>query len=301
MINLSVIIPVYNVENTLRRCIDSVLMQGVEGMEIILVDDGSTDNSPSICDEYGGEGRATVVHQKNGGLSSARNTGIELAKGEYITFIDSDDYLYGNTYRQLLPLMAGGCDIVEFPVDRETPNGVVRLSFGQHEFNDMREYWIEGRAYAHTYAWNKIYRRELFRNVRYPEGEVFEDVPTLWRVLRYAHMVRTVETGCYRYTLNPAGITQQADGYDLAMLLRSHVSILSDNQLAAYKGFSLYYRHVLNIQLSCYDLAANAHELTFPVMPYWNSLKLVALHIFGLRNLCRIHRLYFLLSHVLRL
>lgn len=293
MITLSVIIPVYNVERTLRRCIDSVLAQDVEGMEVILVDDGSTDHSPAICDDYGRRGKARVKHQRNGGLSAARNTGIALATGRFITFVDSDDYIQADTYRPLLSIIGDGYDIVEYPVERETQKGIHRLAFGQQTFTNMQEYWIQGQAYAHTYAWNKIYRRQLFSNVHYPEGKVFEDVPTLYRLLKNAHIVRTVETGCYHYTLNPQGITQQADGSDLIELLKAHINIIADKQLMNYADFKEYYRHVLNIQISCYDRAASIKNLICPVLPYWGSLKLTALHILGLRNLCRLHRLYY--------
>lgn len=289
---LSVIIPVYNVAATLRRCIDSVLAQGVNGIEIILVDDGSTDDSPSICDAYGKRDGITVVHRQNGGLSAARNTGIERASGQYLTFVDSDDYVESDTYRQLLSLMTD-CDIVEFPVERELWQGPVSLSFGNRTYTDCRAYWLEGKAYAHTYACNKIYRRELFNGVRYPEGRVFEDVPTLWQLLKRAQVVRTVDVGCYHYTLNPGGITQQADGHALRQLLETHVGILGDKQLQGSEGYQLYYRHVLNIQISVYDQTDDDYDLILPVMPFWRSLKLIALHLFGLRGLCRLHRAFF--------
>lgn len=90
---LSVIIPAYNVERTLGRCVESVLGQGVDDMEVIIIDDGSTDGTGKVCDSYGGREGVTVVHQKNGGLSEARNKGLDVAKGEMITFVDSDDYI----------------------------------------------------------------------------------------------------------------------------------------------------------------------------------------------------------------
>ena len=294
---LSVIIPVYNVEHTLRRCVDSVLAQDVDGMEVILVDDGSTDHSPAICDDYGRQGKVRVTHQRNGGLSAARNTGMALATGRFITFVDSDDYIQADTYRPLLSIIGDGYDIVEYPVERETPQGLKLLSYGNHTYTSMQSYWVDARGYEHAYAWNKLYRRTLFDNVQYPEGQVFEDVPTLYRLLHHAHTVHTTETGCYHYTSNPKGITQQADGEDLGVLLKTHVDILTADTLSNdCRSLGEYYRHVLNIQLSVFDLTGDVHDLILPVRPYWGSIKLLALHLLGLRRLCRLHRRYFQLT-----
>jgi glycosyltransferase involved in cell wall biosynthesis len=294
---LSVIIPVYNVERTLRHCVDSVLAQDVDDMEVILVDDGSTDNSPAICDDYGRQGKARVTHQRNGGLSAARNTGMALATGRFITFVDSDDYIQADTYRPLLSIIGDGYDIVEYPVERETPQGLKLLSYGNHTYTSMQSYWVDARGYEHAYAWNKLYRRTLFDNVQYPEGQVFEDVPTLYQLLRHAHTVHTTEAGRYHYTSNPKGITQQADGKDLGLLLKTHVDILTADTLSNdCRGLGEYYRHVLNIQLSVFDLTGDVHDLILPVRPYWGSIKLLALHLLGLRRLCRLHRRYFQLT-----
>ena len=118
VMTLSVIIPVYGVEHTLNRCVESVVRQTFDDWEIILVDDGSPDDSPRLCDEWAArDSRIHVIHQKNGGLSSARNAGIDAAQGRYVTFLDSDDYLDTDTYRHVIPLM-DQADIVEFPFYR---------------------------------------------------------------------------------------------------------------------------------------------------------------------------------------
>ena len=102
---LSVIIPVYNVEHTLERCVQSVLAQDVPDMEVILVDDGSTDGSSALCDTYGNKKNITVIHQDNAGLSAARNTGLTVAQGRYVTFVDSDDYLDADLYPSLMKVL----------------------------------------------------------------------------------------------------------------------------------------------------------------------------------------------------
>lgn len=106
MKKLSVIVPIYNVEKFLRRCIDSIINQSYSNLEIILVDDGSPDNCGKICDEYAAlDNRIKVIHQANGGLSAARNIGIDSATGEYVAFIDSDDYIASNMYDEMISLM----------------------------------------------------------------------------------------------------------------------------------------------------------------------------------------------------
>ena len=161
----------------------------------------------------------------------------------------------------------------------------------------MQSYWVDARGYEHAYAWNKFYRRTLFDNVQYPEGQVFEDVPTLYQLLRHAHTVHTTEAGRYHYTSNPKGITQQADGEDLGVLLKTHVDILTADTLSNdCRGLGEYYRHVLNIQLSVYDLTADDRDLILPVRPYWGSVKPEALHLLGLPRPCRVHRRYYQLT-----
>ena len=192
---LSVIIPVYRVEATLNRCLESVLAQNVEDMEVILVDDGSPDNSPVMCDEWAVKDvRICVIHKINGGLSDARNAGLDIAKGEYVTFVDSDDYLLPDTYGPLLN-MIGTCDIIEFSV-------ADRLTLQDCCYDDMSKYWLESQAYSHAYAWNKIYRRSLFDGIYFPKGEIFEDVIMLPKLLRQAQRVMTTSKGFYCYHCN---------------------------------------------------------------------------------------------------
>ena len=164
---LSVIIPVYRVEDSLDRCVESVLSQHVDDLEVILVDDGSPDKCPSMCDSWAEkDARIRVIHKQNGGLSDARNAGIEVAQGEHITFVDSDDYLAADTLAPLL-LMMEDADIVEYSIRN-------RLSLPDNTYTDMNQYWLTGQAYLHTYACNKIYRSRLFETVRFPKGKVFD-------------------------------------------------------------------------------------------------------------------------------
>lgn len=169
---LTVIIPVYCVEATLDRCVESVLRQDVPDMEVILVDDGSPDRCPQLCDDWKArDSRISVIHKENGGLSDARNAALDVAKGDYITFVDSDDWISPDTYKPLLERM-GDSDLLEYSI-------AGRLSLTDTTYDHASDYWLQSRAYTHAYAWNKIYRRSLFNHIRFPKGRVFEDVCTL--------------------------------------------------------------------------------------------------------------------------
>lgn len=289
---LSIIIPVYRVEQTLDRCLKSIADQTLTDMEVILVDDGSPDSCPAICDEWARrDARFRVIHQANGGLSHARNTGIDAARGDVITFVDSDDFVDPDTYRAALPYIADA-DIVEFPVLRfyGTPKQKL-LSFLPHDYSDMRDYWIEGRAYEHAYAWNKLYRRHLFDNVRFPVGIVFEDVHTLPLLLAKVRRVKTIDKGCYYYCTNPRGITATASGRELSMLLDAHCKVIG------HWCDDRYYLHVLNIQMDVYELTGEAPllrrrsiALLTGKLSFKERMKGLFLNLSDVKTICKLNK-----------
>lgn len=286
---LSIVIPVYRVESTLDRCVNSVVSQDIHDFEVILVDDGSPDACPRMCDEWAARSkRVTVVHQQNGGLSAARNAGIRRAQGEFITFVDSDDFVEDGTYRKLMAL-TDEADIVEFPVWLffGTPRQRL-LTFHRQHFSDADDYWLQTKAYQHTYAWNKIYRRCLFRDVSFPEGKVFEDVYTLPRLLKQKPRVMTTDAGAYYYCYNPEGITATAKGEQLRMLLEAHLT-------AAMPVDNEYYMLLVNIQMDVSELTGDAPRLPKRyVKPFGGlkkRLKAIALNKIGIKNLCRITKI----------
>lgn len=289
---LSIIIPVYRVEATLDRCIESIVGQTFDNFELILVDDGSPDRCPQLCDEWARrDERIRVIHRQNGGLSAARNTGIEAATAEFITFADSDDYLGEDTYTKVMP-QAETCDILEFPVYRFFGSKKqALLSFADRTFHHAKDYWLEGRAYEHAYAWNKIYRRSLFNKTRFPEGRVFEDVATLPSLLSLATSIKTCSQGIYYYFMNLQGITQTAKGAELEMLLRNHLAVI-DTWCDAH-----YYLHVLNIQMDVSELTGQPPLLSRRfINPFSRGLSVIdrlkasALTIFGIKGICKINR-----------
>lgn len=260
-------------------------------MEVILVDDGSTDNTTSLCEKYSKKNNITVIHQKNAGLSEARNRGIDLAKGNLITFVDSDDYLVPNTYEPLLVILKNNpqYDILEYSVIKEDGDKTIQdLTLCDNEYTNMAEYWIKGKAYAHSYAWNKIYRRRLFKDVRFPKGKKFEDVYMLPAILKEANVVRTTSMGLYHYTYNRNGITVNADGKAWLELLQAHIPLIHDKTLRVFKEFAEYYSHVLNIQIYAYEYNRSKKSILLPTLPYYQNTKLKLLHIMGMKNLCEL-------------
>ena len=292
---LSVIIPVYRVEATLDRCVESVVGQSFSDMEIILVDDGSPDGCPAMCDEWAAkDSRIRVIHKANGGLSYARNAGLDVAKGAFVTFVDSDDYLERDTYAQVMA-QAEGNDITEFPLFRHYGSKWQQeIRFGSHVYESAEDYWLRGRAYEHCYAWNKVYRRELFDGVRFPKGKVFEDVFTLPRLLDNAHKIATVDCGMYYYCYNGQGITASAQAEQLGMLLKAHEEVMKrwcDDR---------YYMHVVNIQIDVCDQTAKQPTPTLPhryVNPMANGLttaqrlKALAINTLGIERTCNLNKM----------
>ncbi len=261
---LSVIIPVYKVEETLDRCLESVLCQNVPDMEVILVDDGSPDGCPVLCDRWTrNDSRVKVLHKSNGGLSDARNKGIDMAQGEYITFVDSDDYLMPDTYPQLMKWLSEheDCDMLEFPLrhisEREGDGNRQQLIFRDRQYRTARQYWLRAKAWEHCYACNKIYRRALFDGVSFPPGKVFEDIYTLPSLLAKNPRVATTSHGAYCYTWNENGISVAAD--NTANGLMQHLEALRmaaetmRTTLFSYNGIYLFYS-MLCRQQDIYDL-----------------------------------------------
>lgn len=211
---LSVIVPVYNVEQYLARCIDSILQQSYRNLELILVDDGANDSSGAICDQYAQKDpRVNVIHKENGGLSSARNAGLDAAKGEYVGFVDSDDWIEPGAYaamislmeQQQVPVICGG----RYDVDGKTGKKQVGLCPPKQE--RIRAEELVGRMFlwdnCDSSACDKLYCRDLFENIRYPEGVVCEDVPVIYQVVMKAESVLMWNQPFYNYYHRPDSIS----------------------------------------------------------------------------------------------
>ena len=209
MVGLSIIVPVYNVERYLRRCIDSILKQTFRDFEVILINDGSTDNSRTICNEYKRlDTRINIINQKNGGLSSARNEGLKKANGEYIAFVDSDDYISNNMFMKMMKLANEyNCDIVscgyrrfegKFCTNEESSEQIFKFSNREALNNYLLNYDDKDRK-MDTVVWNKIYRRTLFNNIEFPEGKIYEDGYVTYKLLYKANNIIHIDDELYYY------------------------------------------------------------------------------------------------------
>ena len=208
---ISVIVPVYNVESYVAECIESIQNQTHMNLEIILVDDGSKDMSGDICDQYAAyDERIKVIHQENGGLSAAGNTGIEAANGDYIAFVDSDDYVGLTLYEDMLKLLKEhNLDIIGCESFRDKDGTIIEgCNDGRLEVFEKDDALRLTLHDSFTSVWNKLYKRSAIGDVRFPVGRKFEDSATSYLFVANANRVGHYNRCYYYYRLNPNSITQ---------------------------------------------------------------------------------------------
>ena len=213
---VSVIIPVFNVKQYLCECLDSVLRQSYRNLEIIIVDDGSTDGSGIICDNYQKiDSRIKVIHQENAGLSAARNTGLNAMHGEIVSFLDSDDaFLPGFFHIMVHTMISDNVDIVVCEyyqcftinrMDNQCKKNVYRLENGYYSSKEALQRMVDNKI--NHFVWNKIYRSSLFDKLRFPSGYNYEDAILIPRLFEKADLVRTIEKPLLLYRKRPFSIT----------------------------------------------------------------------------------------------
>lgn len=227
---LSVIVPVYNVRPYLQECVDSILGQTYKNLELILVDDGSNDGSESLCDDIAkADSRVVVVHQCNSGQAAARNAALDICKGEYLSFVDSDDTisppnLYESALQQLSATDNAG--FIQFPFQKD---GVLyNYSYDSTVTDTARMYdmWINGKKIT-NYLCDKIWRRSLFDGLRLTQGMIFEDRHIFVDLLNRCSSVMLTSHGQYFYRTHPSQTTQRKrDLYFLKSMLTADLHIL---------------------------------------------------------------------------
>jgi glycosyltransferase involved in cell wall biosynthesis len=223
---ISVIVPVYNVEPYLRKCVDSILNQTYRNLEVILVDDGSPDNCGAICDEYAArDTRIKVIHKTNGGLSDARNAGLDIMAGDYVAFVDSDDWIEPSMYKRLLALLLRyDADLAFGGVSDDLEQGeaittVKQSNYGNTPFSEssvaaMRRYFQGSWA-----AWDKLYKAELFDTIRFPVGEINEDEAIVLHLLDRCKTVCYTNEIFYHYMRRPTGQSITSSAFSLKKLV----------------------------------------------------------------------------------
>lgn len=213
---ISIIIPVYNAEKYLRECINSIVNQTYENIEIITINDGSSDSSLEVLNNYSKEDKRIKVYTKqNGGVSSARNFALKKAKGDYIMFVDSDDYLTNNNVLQELVDNLDECDVIRF----ENFNLINYNLTENKQIYKLKNEYKSGIDFINLvlkdidtygwYLWQYLFKKDLWNNITFPEGRIFEDTCTIYKVLLKANKIKTITTPIYTYRYNNISLSKK--------------------------------------------------------------------------------------------
>lgn len=232
---ISIIIPVYKVEQYLEKCMASILGQTYDNLEVILVDDGSPDGCPKMCDTYGKRYQnVIVIHKKNGGLSSARNAGVRVATGEYIAFVDSDDYVDPKMYEHMVNVMLCQksdmviCGLQCVDEQNQEINAGRTLLTGQLDPDSIALKILDG-WWEYVPAWNKLYKAEVIKSYLFPEGKIHEDEFTVHHYLGACKSISVIPEKYYKYVIRNGSI------------VHSGISVKSFDALDAYYDRYKYY------------------------------------------------------------
>lgn len=281
---ISVIVPIYNVEKFLDRCVNSLLNQTLEDIEIILVDDESPDNCPKMCDDYAKlDSRIKVVHKKNGGLGYARNSGMEIAAGEYIAFVDSDDYVDLDMFEAMYNAAAEhNADFVRVDNYKERTDGtVLNLNYlppmreGVYNQTELREQLLfpqlgmmpedDGSKYASCSVWRNIYRKEIIDKLGLKfvseRDLISEDIPFNMDFMMNSQFAYVINKKYYHYIVNDKSLTQsyKKDRFEKEIILYDEL-VRKSQEFKIYEPCKIrLYRHLLSRARACVkqELAGN--------------------------------------------
>lgn len=247
---ISIIVPVYKVEAYIKKCIESVMLQTYSNLEIILVDDGSPDRCGEICEEYAAKDqRIMVIHRENGGLSAARNSGLEVATGDFVLFVDSDDYIHPDMVKKLYNTACEKkadivvCDYIKVMENEEIEIPEVPKEIIEITENNCLEYMLGETKITFTVAWNKLYKRALFENICFPERKLHEDEFVTYKLLHKAKKIIYLKEILYYYVQRTSSI--MGEGINLKTLHRLDAF---EERMLFYqkKNMQNYYYQMLN-------------------------------------------------------
>lgn len=264
---ISIVIPVYNVQSYLKDCLDSLVNQTYKNLQIIIVDDGSTDNSGKICDEYASsDNRITVIHQKNKGAGAAKNSGLELIKGVYFSMIDSDDYIELNTYEKMLDYMEqNSVDIVQYQYRKKYVDGIVNQENscinGPQKISSKRYLQEMLSDWRYALFWNKLYKTELLSDTRFPDGRKIDDEFFTYKLICNADYILNVEDVCYNYRIRKTSVMNDSKE---DRLISDRIDCFVERYHIVKEMYpslqKLFYRHLSEI-LIIFKGKANSEEL----------------------------------------
>lgn len=262
---ISIIVPIYKVEQYINKCIDSIINQTYQNLEIILVDDGSPDNCGNICDEYEKkDNRIKVIHKKNGGLSDARNAGIKIAKGEYIGFVDSDDFINTEMYKKLYDIIRkydadiAVCELKRFYDEEKIGEQAKKnntVLYTQEEF--LKKFFKIGSQSIEYYAHTKLYKKSMIENEQYPVGLTSEDVLGTYKAILKAKKIVKTTDELYYYRYNAQSITGSFSKKDFDLLeIWDKVVEYTKEKAPQYENYAIINRKRINFTL-LYRMAKN--------------------------------------------
>ncbi|MBR5126510.1 MAG: glycosyltransferase [Oscillospiraceae bacterium] len=306
---LSIIVPVYKVEPYLRRCVDSILSQTFTDLELILVDDGSPDGCPAICDEYAEKDcRVKVIHKENGGLSDARNAGLDTAQGEYIGFIDSDDFIHPRMYEILYRMCVeekadiAQCEYTEFENKLPKPclfgnDEVLTKVYEASQYVDnyfSGYWWIIGPTVC-----NKLFSKRIFGVVRFPVGKLFEDSNVHLDILRMTDRIAVTDSKLYYYYQRAGSIMHSGysvqRAYDMNEICEKLLCYFEDtnNQEQIYYAEDNYLTRFLKDKFAVWEKRPDQKNEFAPIEHRINQLRW---RILRNPKICRMKKFVFVLQ-----
>jgi glycosyltransferase involved in cell wall biosynthesis len=307
---VSIIIPVYNVEKYLDKCLDSVVNQTYTNLEIILVDDGSHDNCPAICNQWRSrDSRIKVIHQENGGLSHARNEGLKIATGEFIGFVDSDDWIEPEMYEVLLDtMMETGADIAICGSLNESEDSSTFIQKPKsptikiYPAEKALELLISGKSSIRNAVWNKLFRKHFLKNIPFQVGKIYEDMLWTPQVIGSAQTVVTIDLPLYHYLYRSESLSH--DVHNLYHILRDESEMyeqriqyiheqypaLEDLAIAQYQILCCYNYKQVSLKYRQFDSDGSIRQIIHDSFCKWSWSKNLALGNYKVGIGCLIFR-----------
>ena len=273
MERISVIVPVYKVEAYLDRCVRSIVEQTYRDLEIILVDDGSPDSCGAMCDAWAQrDSRIRVIHKENGGSGDARNAGLDVASGDYVAMVDSDDYVAPQMYQYLINLMVPGVDIAECEY-LETTTDTAPLDMGTEEtvqnftVNEAMRHHVSDRLFRQV-IWNKLYRRQVIGDIRFPLGKRIDDEFWTYRVIANAEKLARTSCRLYAYRQRTESVMHETFSVERLQALDAkcqRLEFLKDYfpELLSIARINLWHSCLYMGQMSLRHMDGRMHKVVF--------------------------------------